>query len=51
MILLKNLKFSYIDTDLKIILLDHQFNYVEKASTMSNAIKSFNILSISLSSF
>jgi len=35
-------------TDLKIILLDHQNNYVENSSMMSNAAKNFDILAISL---
>ena len=35
--------------DLKIILLEHQINYVEMWSMMSNVTKSFDILIISLS--
>jgi len=38
-----------INIDLKIILLDHQNNYVENPSMMSNAAKSFDILVISSS--
>jgi len=35
--------------EVKIILLDHQNNYVECLSANNNTIKSFNILLISLS--
>jgi len=35
-------------TDLKIILLDHQNNYVERLNVDDKVAKSFNILSISL---
>jgi len=38
-----------LGTDLKIILLDHQNNFVEILKIMSNAAKSFNILATSLS--
>jgi len=38
-----------LDTDLKIILLDHQNNFVGILKIMSNAAKNFNILAISLS--
>jgi len=38
-----------VDTDLKIILLDHQNNYVGNSSIMSNAAKSFDILTTNLS--
>jgi len=37
------------DTDLKIILLDYQNDYVGRSSIMSNAVKSFDILATSLS--
>jgi len=33
-----------IDTDLKIILLSHQNNYIERSSMMNSAAKSFDIL-------
>jgi len=33
-----------LDTDLKIILLDHQNNFVETLKIMSNAPKNFDIL-------
>jgi len=33
-----------IDTDLKIILLGHQNNYIERSSMMNSATKSFDIL-------
>jgi len=33
-----------LDTDLKIILLDHQNNFVGTLKIMSNAAKSFDIL-------
>jgi len=45
--LLEYLK-TELDADLKIILLDHQNNYVRNSSTMSNAAKSFDILATSL---
>jgi len=38
-----------LDTNLKIILQNCQNNYVERSSIMSNAAKSFDILTISLS--
>jgi len=38
-----------LDTNLKIILLDHQNNFVGTLKIMSNAAKNFNILAISLS--
>jgi len=38
-----------LDTDLKIILLDHQNNFVEILKIMSNAAKNFDILATSLS--
>jgi len=41
--LLRDLKFC-LDTDLKIILLDHQSNFVEILKIMKNAAKNFNIL-------
>ena len=46
MILLKYLK-SQLDTNLKIILLDHQNNYVER---LSNAVKSVgqNVINLSV---
>jgi len=47
-ILLKYLKI-YVDMDLKIILLDHQNNYVENSNMMNNIVKSFDILATSLS--
>jgi len=46
MILLKYLK---LELDLKIIILDHQNNYVGNSSIMSNAAKSFDILITTLS--
>jgi len=33
-----------LDTDLKIILLDHQNNFVETLKIMSNAAKNYDIL-------
>jgi len=42
MILIKYLKMQ-IHTDLKIILLDHQNNYVGNSSMISNVAKSFDI--------
>jgi len=47
-VLLKYLK-TYLDTHLKIILLNHQNNYVERLSVDDDAAKSFNILATSLS--
>jgi len=41
--------FKNLDTDLKIILLDYQNNYVEKSSLMSKTAKNFDILVTSLS--
>jgi len=38
-----------LDTDLKIILLDHQNNFVGTLKIMSNAAKNFDILADSLS--
>jgi len=38
-----------LDTDLKIILLNHQNYYIRISSMMSNAVKSFDILATSLS--
>jgi len=38
-----------VDTDLKIILLNHQNNFIEILKTMSNSTKNFDILAISLS--
>jgi len=38
-----------LDTDLKIILLDHQNNFVGTLKIMSNAAKNFDILATSLS--
>jgi len=38
-----------LDTDLKIILLDHQNNFVETLKIMSNVAKNFDILANSLS--
>jgi len=38
-----------LDTDLKIILLDHQDNFVEALKIMSSAAKNFNILATGLS--
>jgi len=38
-----------LDIDLKIILLDHQNNFVKILKTMSNAAKNFDILVTSLS--
>jgi len=37
-----------LDTDQKIILLDHQFNFVETVKIMSDAAKNFDILAIGL---
>jgi len=39
----------WLDTGLKIILLDYQNNYLKYLSVNDNAAKSFNILAISLS--
>jgi len=36
-----------LDTDLKIILLDHQNNFVKILKMMSNVAKNFDILAIS----
>jgi len=33
-----------LDTDLKIILLDHQNNFVETLKTISNAAKNFELI-------
>jgi len=44
-ILLRNLKFCWVQ---KIILLDHQNNFVGTSKIMSNAAKNFDILAISL---
>jgi len=33
-----------LDTDLKIILLDHQNNFIGTLKIMSNALKNFDIL-------
>jgi len=38
-----------LDTEQKIILLDHQNNFVETLKIMSNAAKNFDILATSLS--
>jgi len=38
-----------LDTDLEIILLDHQNNFVETSKIMSNAVKNFDILTTGLS--
>jgi len=38
-----------LDTDLKIILLDHQNNFVGTLKIMSNSVKNFDILATSLS--
>jgi len=38
-----------LDTDLKIILLDHKNNFVETSKIISNAANNFDILAISLS--
>jgi len=46
-ILLKCLKIQ-LDTDLKIILLDYQKNYVEYSSIMRNAVTNFDILATTL---
>ena len=35
-----------LDTDLKITLLDHQNNYVERLNNDDNAAKSLNILAV-----
>jgi len=43
----KNLKI-YLDTDLKIILLDHENNYVKCLNIDDKAAKSFNILATRL---
>jgi len=40
--------FKNLDTDLKMILLDHQNNYVRNSSMMSNDAKNFYILATSL---
>jgi len=45
----KVIKSLTIDTDKKIILLDHQNNYMERSSIKSNDAKSFDILATSLS--
>jgi len=45
-ILLRDLKFCYIQ---KIILFDHQNNFVGAFKIMSNAAKNFDILEINLS--
>jgi len=37
-----------LDTDLKIILSDHQNNFVETLKVISNATKNFDILATSL---
>jgi len=42
-VLLKYLKIL-LDTDMKIILLDHQNNYVERLNIDDNTAKSFNVL-------
>ena len=42
-------KFFSLDTDLRIILLDHQNNYIGRSSIMNYTAKSFDILAISLS--
>jgi len=44
-ILLKYLKIE-LDTDLKIIMLAHQNNYVGNSSMMSNAAKNLDILAL-----
>jgi len=38
-----------LDTDLKIILLDHQNDFVGTLKVMSNAVKKFGILATGLS--
>jgi len=38
-----------LDTDLKIILLDHQNNFIGTLKIMSNSVKNFDILATSLS--
>jgi len=38
-----------LDTDLKIILLDHQNDFVETLKTINNTVKNFDILATSLS--
>jgi len=38
-----------LDTDLKIILLDHQNNFVDILKIMSDAAKNFDIVATSLS--
>jgi len=45
--LLKNLS-TDLDTDMKIILLDHQNNYIGNSRMMSDAAKNFDILATSL---
>jgi len=40
-----------IDLDLKIILLDHQNNFVKTLKIMSNAAKKFDILTTDLTVF
>jgi len=40
---------TLLDTDLKIILLSHQNNFVETLKIMSNVAKNFDILATSLS--
>jgi len=47
-ILLRDLKFC-LDTDLKIILLDHQNNFVRILKIMSNVAENFDISATSLS--
>jgi len=37
-----------LDTDLKIILLDHQNNFVDTLKIINNAAKNFDILTINL---
>jgi len=39
---------NLVDTNLKIILLDHQNNYVGNSNNDSNAAKNFDFLSINL---
>jgi len=39
---------NLLDTDLKIILLNHQSNYVERSNIFDNTAKCFNILATSL---
>jgi len=47
-ILLRDLKFCWIQIR-KLILLDHQNNFVETLKIMSNAAKNFDILATGLS--